>query len=114
MATSKKNTEYLRRCRSRIHGAQHWRKKEGLDDLWKRLNDLYRGKHFPDPLGNEDRIAVNIAFSTINIVGPSIAVNHPKITVAARIPEHEDRALIVETVINYWWRTYDIRPEFRD
>jgi hypothetical protein len=114
MAAGKKNLDYLRRCRSRIHGAQHWRKREGLDELWDRLNDLYRGKHFPEPLGNEDRIAVNIAFSTINIVGPSIAVNHPKITVGARIPEHEDRALIVETVINYWWRTYEIRPEFRD
>lgn len=110
---SKKRDEHLKRCRQRIHGAIEWRKTEGLDDLWGRLNDLYRGKHFNKPLSGEDRIAINLAFSTINVIEPSIAINYPKVTVAARKPEDEDRATIVEAVANYWWRTHEVRPEFR-
>lgn len=113
MALSKKNTEYLKRARSRIHGSQNWRKTEGYDDLWKRLLDLYRGKHFESKPSSEDQIAINIAFSTINVIGPSISVNHPKITVMARQAEQEDQAVIVESIINYWWVTHEVRPEFR-
>lgn len=113
MVASRKKTDYLRRCRSRIHGAQEWRKREGYDELWDRLNDLYRGKHFPEATDSSDRIAINLAFSTINVIAPSISVNHPKITVNASKVEEEDQAVIVEAVINYWWRTHEIRPEFR-
>jgi hypothetical protein len=108
----KKQTSYLSKCRKRIRMAEAYRKSEELDDLWDRLNDLYRGKHFEN-LTSDDRIAVNLAFSTINVIAPSIAVNYPKVTVAARKPEQNDNALIVETIVNYWWRIYDIRPEFR-
>lgn len=113
MAASKKKTEYLRRARSRIHGSQHWRKQEGYDALWVRLKDLYRGKHFQDSMDGSDRIAINIAFSTINVINPSISVNHPKITVMARQAEQEEQAVIVEAVLNYWWVTHEVRPEFR-
>ena len=109
----KKKSDYLRRARSRVHGSQHWRQTEGYDDLWKRLVDLYRGKHFEAERTQEDRIAINIAFSTINIIGPSIAVNHPKITVQAKQGEDEERAVIVEAILNYWWVTHEVRPEFR-
>lgn len=113
MAASKKKTEYLKRARSRIHGSQHWRKSEGYDALWVRLRDLYRGKHFTEAMDGSDRIAINIAFSTINVINPSISVNHPKITVQARQGEDEERAVIIEAVLNYWWVTHEVRPEFR-
>lgn len=113
MARSKKQQEYLRRARSRIHGSMHWRKTEGFDELWNRLRDLYRGKHFQEASDGSDRIAINIAFSTINVINPSISVNHPKITVMARQAEEEQQAVIVEAVLNYWWVTHEVRPEFR-
>lgn len=113
MAISKRNEEYLHKCRSRVRGSQAWRKREGYDDLWDRLNDIYRGRQLLKPHDDSDRINVNIAFATINIMGPSISVSYPKITVNATRPENEDRAVIVEALINYWWRTHGVRPAFR-
>lgn len=105
--------DLLTRYRQRIEHSRKWRKDEGFDDLWNRLVKLYAGKHFPKGLNDEDRIAVNVSFSTINVIYPSVSVNHPKITVAARDPENEDRGVIIEAVINYWWRRYRIKPQFR-
>lgn len=113
MPLGKRKSDYLKKCQGRVDSAKNFRTKEGLDDLWRRLVDLYRGKHFPTAMGDEDRIAINVAFSTINVISPSVSVNHPSITVAATRPEHDDASVVVEAVINYWWRTKDIQPEFR-
>jgi hypothetical protein len=56
---------------------------------------------------------VNISFSTINVIEPSVAVNNPKCTVNARRPEDAPRAIITEAVINYWWRHFQVKDEFR-
>ena len=106
-------SEKLKRYRNRLNHARRWREEEGYDDTWGRMLDLYKGKHFPEGLDDEDRIAINIAFSTINVIFPSISVNHPKIEVMANRPEDEDRAVITEAIINYWWRHYDFRTPFR-
>ena len=74
--------------------------------------DMYRGKHYEN-MSEEDRLLVNMSFSTINVIGPSVSVNHPKITVGARRPEDGDRATITEAIINYWWRHYDYQKELR-
>jgi hypothetical protein len=114
MARATKRSEaHLKRVRSRIGTARRHRDAEGLDSLWERLIDLYRGKHFPSGLSPQDRVAVNIAFSTINVIGPSVAVNYPKITVNARKPELDDQARILEAVTNYWWSHYELQDEFR-
>lgn len=113
MARSKSLTDQLKRYRSCVTQAQRWRSNEGYDDLWKRLKDLYRGKHFPKSITTEDRIAVNVAFSTINVISPSVSINHPQIAVAAQKQEDADRATIVEAIVNYWWRHYEFKPEFR-
>ena len=73
---------------------------------------MYRGKHYEN-MSEEDRLLVNMSFSTINVIGPSVSVNHPKITVGARRPEDGDRATITEAIINYWWRHYDYQKELR-
>lgn len=104
----------LKRARDRIEASRGFRKHEAYDDLWKRMNDLYRGKHFPDNLTYEDKVAVNICFSTINVIGPSVAVNYPKITVTAVNPEDSDGAEIVEAVVNCWWRKHGVLPEFQN
>jgi hypothetical protein len=96
----------------RLEASKKWRKQDGYDALWRRMNDLYRGKHFDD-YKNEDQMLVNIAFSTINVISPSISVNYPKITVNAVSSEFAAQAVIAEAVVNYWWKHKDIRSEFR-
>lgn len=80
--------------------------------MWRRMVDMYRGKHY-DSLSDQDRSLVNMAFSTINVIGPSVSVNHPKIIVSARRPEDADRATVTEAIVNYWWRHYDCQRQFR-
>jgi len=103
----------LARYRSRIDHSRRWRETEGYDALWNRLNDLYKGKHFPPGAPDEDRIAINIAFATLNVIFPSISVNYPKITVSARSPEDADGAVVAEHVLNYFWRIHNFRDPFR-
>lgn len=104
--------EQLGNYQSQISAAKKFRRDEGYDDLWRRLVDLYRGKQFTN-LSTEDRVLVNIAFSTVNVIAPSVSVNYPKITVNARRPEHGPMAMFAEQLVNYQWRRFGVRPEFR-
>jgi hypothetical protein len=106
------NAEILERYRKKINFAKRWRRDEDYDDLWRRLIDLYRGKHY-EYLTEDDRLLVNISFATVNVIAPSVAVNYPKITVNAVRAENAPNAVITEAVVNYWWRHYGVRPEFR-
>lgn len=108
-----KRSKYLTRCRGRIEAAKGFRKTNDLEDLWDRMRDLYRGKHFPKDLSYEDAVAVNICFSTINVIVPAVSVNRPRTRVRARTPENHDRAVITEAVVNYWWEEFEILPEFQ-
>ena len=104
------------RVKTRLRLAQKWRTDEGFDAKWRRMIDLYRGKTYWDSSQfgvTSDRISVNLAFSTVNVIAPSVAVNHPKITVSATKESDEDRAIFVEQVINYLWRHHDYRKPFR-
>ena len=113
--------EQFAKIQDRIEMTHRWRVDEGYDALWRRMIDLYRGKTYHgDTLGAGysgnvcyDRISVNLAFSTINVIAPSVAVNHPKITVTANKEGDEDRAVFNEAIINYLWRHHDYRKPFR-
>jgi len=106
------NASVLADYRKRITYSRKWRDEESYDDLWRRLVDLYRGKQLND-LTEEDRMLVNTCFSTINVIAPSVAVNHPKITVGARKQEDADRAVLTEAVINDWWRHFHCQKQMR-
>lgn len=106
------NSELLARYRKKITASRRWRKEESYDETWKRLVDLYRGRHY-EYFTDEDRILVNMVFSTVNVIAPSISVNYPKITVAAVNPDNAPNAVIAEAVVNYWWRHRDIKAQFR-
>ena len=98
----------------RLRNSARWRDEMGYDDLWRRMNDLYRGKHWPRTTVNkEDLVAVNLAFSTVNVIAPAVSVNHPKIVVSPTQPENADRSAFVEAVVNYLWRHHDFRKPFR-
>lgn len=104
--------DLLARYRKRIDTAKRHRDKDGYDALWKRLVDLYRGKHFEtNLLSNEDRIAINIAFATVNTILPNISINHPKLVVWAQDNQDDARATIIETVLNYWWRHFKVQSQ---
>ena len=106
------NKDLLGRYRSKLTQSKRWRKNEEYDDMWRRMIDMYRGKHY-DNLSDADRTLVNMAFSTINVISPSVSVNYPKIVVSARRPEDGDRATVTEAIVNYWWRHYGCQDEFR-
>lgn len=106
------NKDVLADYRKKIEHSRKWRKEEKYDKLWRRMIDLYKGKHFND-MSDEDRMLINVSFSTINVIGPSVAVNHPKITVGARKSEDGDKAIITEAIVNYWWRHFDCQKQLR-
>lgn len=98
--------------RKHLQASRKWRKDEGYDADWRRYIDLYKGKHY-EQYSDEDRMLINISFSTINVIAPAVAVNYPKITVNAVRAENAPNAVVVEAVVNYWWRFREIRTEFR-
>jgi hypothetical protein len=104
--------ELIARYKARVEGVQKWREDEGYDDTWKRLRDVYRLRMFTANT-QEDRVLVAVAFATINVIEPSVAINYPKITVTANHEDELDEATISEAVINYLWRHHDVQPEFR-
>ena len=110
----KTRSEMLEHSQERVRKCKQWRESEGLDNTWRRLNDLYRGKHWPSTtVNNQDLIAVNLAFSTVNVIAPSVAVNYPKVVVQANNPEDRNRAVFVEAVVNHLWKHHDFREPFR-
>lgn len=106
------NADRLASYRKRIDSSRKWRKNENYDQLWQRLINLYRGRHYRGQAVG-DRLLVNIAFSTINTLAPSVAIGRPKINVNPRKPEDGDKAVVTESIINYWWQHYECQPEFQ-
>tara|TARA_R110002110_G_scaffold289423_1_gene503683 strand:+ start:866 stop:2752 length:1887 start_codon:yes stop_codon:yes gene_type:complete len=110
----KTRAEQLTVINEKLDSSARWRDEMGYDNLWRRMVDLYRGRHWPRTTASrEDLIAVNIAFSTVNVIAPAVSVNHPKIVVVPNKPEDEDRAAFVEAVVNHLWRHHDFRTPFR-
>ena len=108
----KSNVELLSTYRGKIDYSRRWRQNENYDQLWQRLINLYRGRQYRG-MSRADRLLVNICFSTINTLAPAVAIGRPKIFVNARRPEDGDKAIVTESIINYWWQHYECQPEFQ-
>ncbi len=106
------NSEKLSRYRAKVSASRKWRQNEQYENLWTRLINLYRGKHYRGNLPG-DRLLVNISFSTINTLAPAVSIGRPKILVNPRRPEDGDKAILTEAIINYWWQHYGCQPEFQ-
>lgn len=92
-----------------------WRDSEGFDDLWEMLVDMYRGKGIiPSGASEDDRIAINQAFSTINVIYPAVSVAFPKFDVLATKNEAADRAVFAAALLNYQWDHYGFHEPFRE
>lgn len=107
-----KLTEQLRFMRDEVRRSKRWRQTEQYDDLWKRMIDLYRGKHYTGTT-KTDRLVVNLAFATKNIIAPSVALRNPRFVVNARDPDKAENAVITEEVLNYLWRYHRYQEEIR-
>ena len=106
----KSRNELLSDYTERIDKCKKWRNQQGYEITWRRLIDLYKGKHWPSTTSNQqDLIAVNLAFSTVNVIAPSVAVNYPKIVVQATQEDNADRAAFVEAIVNYLWKHHNFR-----
>lgn len=98
----------------KLTASKKWRKDAGFEDTWKLMVDLYSGKHFSGmDLSQGDKIMINVAFSTKNVISPSVSINRPKVAVHGRRPEHEVPATLAEQAVNYWWHKYRFQPEIR-
>jgi len=106
------NQELITKYRGKIEQSRRWRREERYDDLWGRMVDMYRGKHYKTQMP-EDRLLVNMAFATINVIAPSVSVNYPKIVVNAKNVEDAPKAIITEEIVNYWCRHFECQREFR-
>lgn len=96
-----------------INRAKRWRSDRGYDKLWTRMADLYAGD-FLKQSQFEDTLRVNLAFSTVNVIVPNISLNYPRIGVVARQPENEDRAVISEQILNFWWKHHNFHKPFQE
>jgi len=106
-----KQSDLLAYYRDEMNRSKRWRS-ENFDDDWQRYCDMYRGRHYSKKVLG-DQLIINLVFSTINTIAPSVAVNNPKFVVNARKAEAAPQAIITEEVLNYLWRTYKYQPEFR-
>lgn len=105
-------SDLLKFYRDEIRRSKRWREQDQLDESWRRMVDLYRGKHYRARSKN-DQLIVNLAFATKNVMAPAVAINNPRFTVNARNFEDAENAIITEEVLNYLWRTHRFQSEFR-
>ena len=97
-----------------VERARKFRKDSGYDELWARLRTLYQGEtKISDLPADADFIAVNVAFSTINVIYPSVSAGIPTISIMANDPELEGNALVVQEIMNFAWKHWDVQPAFR-
>lgn len=108
----RKHEDVLRRYNGELNRSIAWRRDTDRDQLWKRMVNLYEGKHYDGDATN-DRMVVARAFAVKNVMAPSVAVNNPKFVVQSRQPQNAPHAVITQEVLNYLWRTYKYRREFR-
>jgi hypothetical protein len=106
------NKSRLTQLQSRLHESISWRSQSKHDEQWKRMVNLYKGRHYKTET-KTSRAVINSAFATKNVIAPSVAVNNPKFTINARKPESAAHAVVTEQVLNYIWRTYKYQREFR-
>ena len=107
-----KKSDQLAFMTNEVRRSKRWRQNDRYDDLWKRMIDLYRGKHYEGNARN-DRLVVNMVFATKNVIAPAVAVSNPRFVVHARKPESAPHAVVTEEVLNYLWRTFQYHQEFR-
>lgn len=102
----------LKRYQTELVRSRNHRKDGDREAKWGRMVDLYEGNHHHGE-GASDRMVVNRAFKTKNVISPSVALRNPKFMVKARLPEHAAQALLTTDILNYVWQSNRYKNEFR-
>jgi hypothetical protein len=102
----------LKRYNAELSRSKKWRQDGDRDLKWERMIALYEGNHYTGP-ADDDQMVVNRAFKTKNVIAPSVAVRNPKFMVQAQQPDKAAQALLTEEILNYVWRTWRYKAEFR-
>jgi len=105
--------ERLHDYQNEVKRARDFRRNEGYDRLWAELREMYQGDNRSQITEDENSVGVNLAFSTINVIYPSVSAGIPRISISANDPSQEDSALVVEEVMNFAWKHWDVQPAFR-
>jgi hypothetical protein len=108
----KSNYDILSKYRQQLEYSKKWLENDNYPQLWTRLINLYRGKQYKGMLP-QDRMLVNVAFATINVLYPSVSIGRPKIVVSPRTPDDADKAVVTEAIVNYWWEHYQCQDEYQ-
>jgi hypothetical protein len=108
----KANSEILAKYRQQLSYSKKWLENDNYPQLWTRLINLYRGKQYKGSLP-QDRMLVNLAFATINVLYPSVSIGRPKIVVSPRTPDDADKSIVTEAIVNYWWEHYHCQDEYQ-
>jgi hypothetical protein len=99
----------------RIDEAQKLLKDNKWLEKWNNFIKLYSNQYPYPELGDyDDKVAPNMAFSTVNVIVPSIAVHSPKIVVSAKREEDAETADVVEAVVNHQWKQHKVQEEIAD
>ena len=108
------SNEYLSWMQNELRRSKRWRAngEQNYEKSWKRMIDLYRGRHY-DAKNGVDQLTVNMIFATLNVMAPAVAIRNPKFNVNARNPESAPQAIITEEVLNYIWRSNHFQQDFR-
>ena len=100
---------------NQVRNAFKIRDDAGIDKKWSDLIQIYSNKYPWDELSHYDEIVVpNMAFSTVNVIVPSVAIHAPKIEVRAEKEAERDAAEVAQAVVNHQWREYDVQDQVRD
>lgn len=102
----------VQKLQSELSRSKRWRSDEGYDDLWTRMVDMYRGKHYSE-VSDDDRLVINMAFATKNVIAPSVSVNNPKFLVKPRKAESAATAVHATEILNHVWQTNKYKKQFR-
>jgi hypothetical protein len=71
------NSGIINKYRKKLTNLVVGDKKKNTTTLWTRMIDMYRGKHYVE--SEEDRLLVNIAFATINVIAPGVSLTIQKL-----------------------------------
>ena len=104
--------DVLKRYQGELTRSKKWRQDGDREGKWERMINLYEGNHYTG-MSTDDQMVVNRAFKAKNVIAPSVAVRNPKFIVQAQQPDKAAQALLTEEILNYLWRTYRYKTEFR-
>jgi len=98
-----------------IEATKKLRSDNKWDKKWSDFLQIYSNQYpWPELNDYTDVVVPNMAFSTVNVIVPSVSVTSPKITVTARRAQDQETAAVAEAVVNHQWKEFDVQDQIRE